>query len=548
MKEGERMDTKNLYDLIILGSGSAGMSAGIYAGRARLKTLVIDKARAGGQISITNEVANYPGVLNISGPELSDNMKKQAQSFGAKFLDAEVTAVDLEGDIKTVRTTNGDYKALSVIAATGAVPRVLGFKGEQEFRGRGIGYCATCDGEFFTGMDVFVIGGGYAAAEEAVFLTRYAKKVRLIVREPDFTCARAVAEKALNHPKIEVFFNTEIVEVGGDNVLKYAEFVNNQTGERTRYEVPEGDLTFGVFIFAGYVPQSKLFEGVLELDEFGYVKTDEDMRTNIEGVFAAGDIRPKKLRQLVTAVADGAIAAIEAEKYVNEKKRQLGIAETEESGEENADGEFLDDEIKEQLKDIFERFERKVTIAAVLEGDEELSSELKGFLTDFAALSDKVELKFISGSELKALGASADVLPTAAVLDADGKYTGMQFGGVPGGHEFNSFVIALYNAAGPGQEISDETMSKISSINKKANLKIGISLSCPLCPDVVAASQLIALKNRNVEAQMVDISRFPEIKNKYAIMSVPALIVNDEKVHFGKKSIEEIAAIIMAES
>lgn len=473
------MDTKNLYDLIILGSGSAGMSAGIYAGRARLKTLVIDKARAGGQISITNEVANYPGVLNISGPELSDNMKKQAQSFGAKFLDAEVTAVDLEGDIKTVRTTNGDYKALSVIAATGAVPRVLGFKGEQEFRGRGIGYCATCDGEFFTGMDVFVIGGGYAAAEEAVFLTRYAKKVRLIVREPDFTCARAVAEKALNHPKIEVFFNTEIVEVGGDNVLKYAEFVNNQTGERTRYEVPEGDLTFGVFIFAGYVPQSKLFEGVLELDEFGYVKTDEDMRTNIEGVFAAGDIRPKKLRQLVTAVADGAIAAIEAEKYVNEKKRQLGIAETEESGEENADGEFLDDEIKEQLKDIFERFERKVTIAAVLEGDEELSSELKGFLTDFAALSDKVELKFISGSELKALGASADVLPTAAVLDADGKYTGMQFGGVPGGHEFNSFVIALYNAAGPGQEISDETMSKISSINKKANLKSASHFHAP---------------------------------------------------------------------
>ena len=168
----------NLYDLIIIGSGSAGMTAGIYAGRSRLKTLVIDKERAGGQISITNEVANYPGILNISGPELSDNMKKQAQSFGAKFLDAEVTGVELEGDIKTVKTTAGDYQSLAVILAAGAVPRVLGFKGEQEYRGRGIGYCATCDGEFFTGMDVFVIGGGFAAAEEAMFLTRYAKKVR----------------------------------------------------------------------------------------------------------------------------------------------------------------------------------------------------------------------------------------------------------------------------------------------------------------------------------------------------------------------------------
>ena len=286
---------------------------------------------------------------------------------------------------------------------------------------------------------------------------------------------RAVAEKAQS-PQIE--YSSILNGVGGGNSEKYA-ICKQSDWERTRYEC-RGDLTFGVFIFAGYVPQSKLFEGVLELDEFGYVKTDEDMRTNIEGVFAAGDIRPKKLRQLVTAVADGAIAAIEAEKYVNEKKRQLGIAETEESGEENADGEFLDDEIKEQLKDIFERFERKVTIAAVLEGDEELSSELKGFLTDFAALSDKVELKFISGSELKALGASADVLPTAAVLDADGKYTGMQFGGVPGGHGFNSFVIALYNAAGPGQEISDETMSKISSINKKATLKSASHFHAPL--------------------------------------------------------------------
>lgn len=534
----------NLYDLIIIGSGSAGMTAGIYAGRSRLKTLVIDKERAGGQISITNEVANYPGILNISGPELSDNMKKQAQSFGAKFLDAEVTGVELEGDIKTVKTTAGDYQSLAVILAAGAVPRVLGFKGEQEYRGRGIGYCATCDGEFFTGMDVFVIGGGFAAAEEAMFLTRYAKKVRVIVREPEFTCSKMIAEKVLNYPGIEVTFNTEIKEVGGGDVLKYAIFENNRTGERTRYDVPEGDVSFGVFVFAGYVPQTQLFKGILNLDDYGYVITDEDMRTNIEGVYAAGDIRPKKLRQLVTAVADGAIAATEAERYINEKKEQLGIVVEQE--EKADDGEFLDDEIKEQLSSIFEVFQNKVTIAAILEGDAELSDEMKGFLQSVTALTDKVELKVMSAAELKALGASVDVLPTAAILNSNGEYTGIQFHGVPGGHEFNSFIIALYNTAGPGQEVSEATLSEIAKIDKRVNVKIGVSLSCTLCPDVVAGSQLIALKNRNVEAQMIDLSKFPEIKNKYSIMSVPAIIINDEKVHFGKKSIEELSEIFRA--
>ena len=199
---------KKLYDLIIIGAGSAGMSAAIYAGRAKLKTLVLDKDRTGGQIKITAEVVNYPGILRTSGEELAQTMRKQAESFGVKFLSAAVQSVDFSQDIKRLKTSEGEFEALGVIVATGSKPRTLGFEGEETFRGRGIGYCATCDGEFFTGMDVFVIGAGFAAAEEAIFLTRYAKKVTIIAREPEFTCSKTIADKVLAHGKIEVKFNT----------------------------------------------------------------------------------------------------------------------------------------------------------------------------------------------------------------------------------------------------------------------------------------------------------------------------------------------------
>lgn len=539
---------KELYDLIIIGSGSAGMAAGIYAGRSKLKTLVIERERAGGQIKITSEVENYPGILNISGEELSQTMGRQAEKFGVKFRQTVVESVDFTQDIKKIWTAEGEYEALAVIIATGSVPRKLGFIGEEEFRGRGIGYCATCDGEFFTGMDVFVIGGGLAAAEEGIFLTRYARKVTMIVRGDGFSCPQTISERVLTHPKIEVKFNTELREVGGDTVLRYAEFVDNRTGETWRYDVREQKQTFGVFVFVGYIPQSAEYAQEVRIDERGYIPTDENMRTNVDGVYAAGDIRPKELRQLVTAVADGAIAATSAEKYLVEKKERLGLGELGELGDEEKTpvtrqgSSLLDDSLKEQLVPILERLENRISLLAFLEEGSGFSEELRGFLSEFAGLTDQVTVEFLNRGEdaVREKEANITLFPAVAVLGPDGAYTGVQFHGIPGGHEINSFILALYNAAGPGQAVGEETLAKIRGVNRKVNFKIGVSLSCTLCPDVVTLTQLMALKNPLIEAEMIDVAHYPDFKNKYAIMSVPAIVVNDEKVVFGKKKLEEL--------
>lgn len=538
------MVMKELYDIIIIGSGSAGMAAGIYAGRARLKTLIIERDKPGGQIRITSEVENYPGILNISGEELGQNMRKQAEKFGVAFKQGIVESVDFSGDIKKVRTVDGEYKALAVVIATGTVPRRIGFKGEDEFRGRGIGYCATCDGEFFSGMDVFVIGAGFAAAEESIFLTRYARKVTIIAREPEFTCSKMIAERVLAHPKIEVKFNTEILEAGGDKVLRYARFINNKTGETWTYEANPGE-TFGIFVFAGYIPQTSEYAEQLRVDDYGYILTDENMRTNIDGVYAAGDVRAKELRQLVTAVADGAIAATRAEKYIAMKKEKLGI-KTEQPHETAKPAKlFFDQDLREQLVHIFERFESKVKILAILD-DQEISSEVKSFLEEFASLTEKVELEVLREGQDngKEKYINATIFPTFAILRSDGSYTGIQYHGVPGGHEINSFVLALYNVAGPGQSIGEDILSRINKIDRKVNLKIGVSLSCTFCPDVVSACQLMAAKNPNIEAEMIDVARFPDFKNQYSIMSVPVVVVNDKETVFGKKTAEQILDII----
>ena len=538
---------EKLYDLVIIGSGSAGLTAGLYAGRAKLKTLVIDPDKPGGQIKITAEVVNYPGILHTSGSELSETMRKQAENFGVAFLSAAVERVDFSNDIKKIITSEGEISSLAVILATGAQPRKLGFVGEDTYRGRGIGYCATCDGEFFTGMDVFVIGAGFAAAEEAIFLTRYARKVTVIAREPEFTCSKSIAEKVLAHKKIEVKFHTELLEIGGDQVLKYAKFINNQTGEYWRYDVKDGDTTFGVFVFVGYMPQSGPFKEQVVLDAAGYIPTDDNMMTNVAGVYAAGDIRPKILRQLVTAVSDGAIASTAAERYIEEKKVQLGLHE-EEPPAHTVHEAFFDDALKNQLVPVLQRFERNVRIRAILERDD-LSAEIRSFLEEFAALTKKVHVEFINRGEdpEKERAVNAAIFPTFALLNEAGEYLGVQFHGVPGGHEINSFVLALYNAAGPGQEVAEGVLKKIQAVQKPVNIKIGATLSCTLCPAVVTAAQLMALKNRNLQAEMIDVARYPEFKNKYSILSVPAIIINDELLAFGKKDIEELLELISAE-
>lgn len=556
---------EKIYDLLIIGSGAAGLSAGIYAGRARLDTLIIEKEQVGGQTITTAEIVNYPGIRSTTGPKLMEDMRLHALDFGVEFAFGEIEKVDFSNDIKVLYTSNGIYKGYSVIIATGATPRTLGFPGEKEFTGRGVAYCSTCDGEFFEGLDVFVIGAGFAAAEEAIFLTRFAKKVTIIAREPEFTCAKTIADKVLTHPKIEVKFNTEILEANGEDMLKSAKFINNTTGETFEYHASLEDHTFGIFVFVGYCPTTDVFKGHVEIDKDGYIPTKENMQTNVPGVYAAGDLRPKSLRQIVTAVSDGAIAATDVEKYLAALKERLGIKETytpfkkaAQHTEENTQGysntnvasnqpnEFLSTDIKNQLKSIFAKLNKRVTLASIVDLQNPKSIELKNFILEISKLSDNIITEIYNKNENPPLEKliNADKFPVVSLLDANNQYSGVKFHGIPGGHELNSFVLAIYNLGGPGQAIEPEIVEAIKSLNTPTNIKVCVSLSCHFCPDVVVAAQRIAILNPNIEAEMIDLALFPEIKKEFKLMSVPAIIVNDTKVHFGAKKTDEIVDLI----
>ena len=309
----------NVYDLIIVGSGPAGLSAGLYAARARLKTLILERNKAGGQIVITDEVANYPGsIRNATGKTLVERMEEQVEEFGAERKKDTVKEVDFTGKIKIIKGEKEDYKAKSVIIATGAAPRHIGCRGENELIGKGVSYCATCDADFFTDLEVFVIGGGDSALEEALYLSKFARKVTVVHRRDALRGAKSIQEKVFKNPKIEVMWDSVVEEIKGDGIVESAVFKNKKTGEITEYFADEDDGTFGIFVFVGYLPINNLFKNIITMNEAGYIKTNDKMETNIEGVFAAGDIREKSLRQVVTAAADGAIAAVEAYKYVED--------------------------------------------------------------------------------------------------------------------------------------------------------------------------------------------------------------------------------------
>ncbi|WP_338968542.1 FAD-dependent oxidoreductase [Fusobacterium nucleatum] len=542
---------ERIYDMIVIGGGPAGLSAGIYGGRAKLDVLIIEKENKGGQISLTSEVVNYPGILEISGSEFMTQTKKQAQGFGVNFVQEEVLDMDFTEKIKTIKTNNAEYKTLSVVIATGAAPRKLGFPGEQEFTGRGVAYCATCDGEFFSGMDIFVIGAGFAAAEEAIFLTKYGKSVTIIAREPDFTCAKLIGDKVKAHPKITVKFNTELIELTGDVKPTAAKFKNNVTGEVTEYKAKVGE-TFGIFVFVGYAPSSQIFKGHIEIDKAGFIPTDEELMTNVAGVFAVGDIRPKRLRQVVTAVADGAIAATSIEKYVHDLREGLGIKKEEKEEEKttsvtNEKEHFLDNELRQQLVAVVDRFENPVEIVVFKDPNNEESVNIENAVKDIASISpEKLKFSSYNEGENKELETKVKVTrtPTMAILDKDGNYTGLKYSSLPSGHELNSFILGLYNVAGPGQKVATESLEKIEKINKPVNIKIGISLSCTKCPKTVQATQRIATLNKNVEMEMINIFTFQDFKNRYDIMSVPAIIVDDQHIYFGEKTVEDMLEII----
>lgn len=533
---------ENLYDVIVVGGGPAGLTAALYLARAKYRVLVLEKEQFGGQISITHEVVNYPGIAKTSGKALTDTIQQQAESFGAEFMLAEAIGFDLSGDIKTVRTNQGEHHCFGILLATGAHPRTVGFKGEEEHKGRGVAYCATCDGEFFTGKEIFVVGGGYAAAEESVFLTKFARHVTILVRKDDFSCAASVADQAKNHEKITVLANTVMEEVSGENGLTYARYKNTATGEVAEYKSKE---TFGVFVFAGYEPATEMLKGIVDLNEQGYIVTDESQKTSADGVYAAGDVCIKPLRQVVTATSDGALAATELEKYVAAMQRKTGLRAdapsvkqsettvTVDTHESEGSDELFTKEMRQQLDTVFARMESPLLLKLSLD-DRPVSAELEQFITALAALSNKLTVT------VEEMTASSQEVPCVKVCRTDGTETGLAFHGVPGGHEFTSFVLGLYNAAGPGQALDEITRQQITAITSETNMKVLVTLSCTMCPDLVVAAQRIAAENPNVTAQVYDVRHFENLKDQYNVMSVPCLVINEEKVLFGKRNIQQI--------
>ena len=588
------MSRNDLYDVIVIGGGPAGLTAGLYLARARYRVLILEKDDFGGQITITNEVVNYPGVGRTTGRALTQTMRQQAQDFGAEFLSAEAIGLDVHDDVKTVHTSRGDLKAFGILIATGASPRKLGFEGESEYAGRGVAYCATCDGEFFAGKEVLVVGGGFAAAEESVFLTTYASKVTVLVREQDFTCDAAVAAAAKNNPKIDVRYQVELQGVtAGQGGLREASILNRATGQTETWKPVDGG-TFGVFVFAGYVPATNLVRGVVELDDYGYVVTHGYLETSVPGVYAAGDLRAKNLRQVVTATADGAIAAVELERYAKRMSEKTGLTpqrpvscayeqsttKTDAASldataptptpapatKRNADaaanavrkpGELFSDATRQQLNVVFGRMSRPVTLALELD-DTPLSTELRGFIDALVALSGGKLKSTVDDGEYEKDDTGRAVFDVDSVLPAarpcvrmvvDGEPTGLAFHGVPSGHEFNSFVLGLYNVAGPGQPLGDDLIERAKSIASPLSIMILVSLTCTMCPETVLASQRIASLNPAVRAEAYDVSHFPELKDQYGAMSVPCIVINrggEQTVEFGKKSIPQMLDLIGA--
>lgn len=588
------MSRDDLYDVIVVGGGPAGLTAGLYLARARYRVLILEKDDFGGQITITNEVVNYPGVGRTTGRALTQTMRRQAQDFGAEFLSAEAIGLDVHGDVKTVHTSRGDLKAFGILLATGASPRKLGFEGESEYAGRGVAYCATCDGEFFTGKEVLVVGGGFAAAEESVFLTTYASKVTVLVREQDFTCDATVAAAAKNNPKIEVRYQVELQGVtAGQGGLRESAILNRATGQTETWRPADGG-TFGVFVFAGYVPATDLVRGVVELDDYGYVVTHGYLETSVPGVYAAGDLRAKNLRQVVTATADGAIAAVELERYAKRMSEKTGLmpqrpasyvyeqstaktnaasldatAPAPTSAKRSADAaaaanavrkssELFSDATRQQLNVVFGRMSRPVTLALELD-DTPLSTELRGFIDALVALSGGKLKSTVVDGECKKDDTGRAVFDVDSVLPAarpcvrmvvDGEPTGLAFHGVPSGHEFNSFVLGLYNVAGPGQPLGDDLIDRSRSITDPLDIMVLVSLTCTMCPETVLASQRIASLNPAVRAEAYDVAHFPELRDHYGAMSVPCIVITradgTQQVEFGKKSIPQMLELVGA--
>jgi thioredoxin reductase (NADPH) len=312
------MDNTKHYDVIVLGAGPAGLTAGIYLSRARIKTLIVSEGVAGGQMVLTHEIANYPGVESISGYQLANIMKKQAKSFGCEIRsNISIARIELKGSIKSVELSGGEvFTSDAVLLTSGGRSRTIGANGEDLFKGKGISYCATCDGDFFTDKRIYVVGGGNSALEEAVSLTKYASKVTIIHQFDHFQAFEHAIDEARKNPKIDFIMESSVVSFNGDEKLESIDIKNLTTGKTERH------LTDGVFVFIGYVPNTEFVKDMVETNQWGEIVVKPDMSTSLAGVFAAGDSIAKRYRQVTTAVGDGTVAALAASAYVNELKKK----------------------------------------------------------------------------------------------------------------------------------------------------------------------------------------------------------------------------------
>ena len=530
------MSRNDLYDVIVIGGGPAGLTAGLYLARARYRVLILEKDDFGGQITITNEVVNYPGVGRTTGRALTQTMRQQAQDFGAEFLSAEAIGLDVHGDVKNRAYFARRLKAFWYSHRHRCQPTQTRVRRESEYAGRGVAYCATCDGEFFcrqgsTGGRRRVRSSRGIRVSDHIRLQSYRSRTGTGLH-----LRRCGGRRSKKHPKIDVRYQVELQGVtAGQGGLREASILNRATGQTETWKPADGG-TFGVFVFAGYVPATDLVRGVVELDDHGYVVTHGYLETSVPGVYAAGDLRAKNLRQVVTATADGAIAAVELERYAKRMSEKTGLTPQRPSSyvyeqstaktkaasvvgttpapapaKRSADaaaaanavrkpGELFSDATRQQLNVVFGRMSRPVTLALELD-DTPLSTELQGFIDALVALSGGKLKSTVVDGEYKKDDTSRAVFDVEHVLPAarpcvrmvvDGEPTGLAFHGVPSGHEFNSFVLGLYNVAGPGQPLGDDLIERARSITDPLGIMILVSLTCTMCPETVLASQRIA--------------------------------------------------------
>ena len=535
--------TANFYDVVVIGGGPAGLTAALYLARARYRVVVVEKDHFGGQITITSEVVNYPGVGRTSGTELTETMRKQAEGFGAEFLLAEVTGLELSGDIKTVRTGRGDLRCFGVLLATGAHPRMVGFQGEEQFRGRGVAYCATCDESSSPGKMSLWWAAALLRRRRACSCHQVRPPGdhshpgrRLHLRPGNSGCSQKPREDHRSHQ-----------HRGGGGVRRHFSPLSPvpEYQDRPGDQAPRGgrrDLRR--VRFAGYEPATELVRGLAELNDQGYILTDRSQKTTADGLYAAGDVCVKPLRQVVTAVGDGALAATELEHLCAAMQEKTGIhpkapvsraEETAVSTETNST--LFTGGMPAQLHTVFARMAAPLVLRLYLD-ETPLSAELKQYMEELAAQSSKLTAEIGTAEEM-------EHLPCVRVCRPDGSWTGLAFHGVPGGHEFTSFVLGLYNAAGPGQALDEDTRAAIQSVQKPIKLEILVSLSCTMCPELVTAAQRIAAENPHITAQVYDLNHFPDLRERYQVMSVPCLVINDgAQVSFGKKNIRQLLELL----